>query len=96
MDTEYSEKTYHSDDEAALVVPSPATLFTDDPESIKAKGVVTDFVHLLEKSKNLFNGLKYVCNYKYWCRHLGLVTLEYIYKVCLFGAAPTRANSKQA
>lgn len=29
-----------------------------DPDAEKAKQIVTDFVHLLEKSKNLFNGLK--------------------------------------
>ena len=29
-----------------------------DPNAEKAKQIVTDFVHLLEKSKNLFNGLK--------------------------------------
>ena len=32
----------------------------EDPEVIKAKEIVTDFVHLLEKAKNLYNGLKYV------------------------------------
>ena len=32
--------------------------FPEDAEAEKAKTVVTEFVHLLEKSKNLFNGLK--------------------------------------
>lgn len=52
MDT-ISEKADPSDDEVQEKQ-------QNDSESIRAKEIVSDFVHLLEKSKNLFNGLRSV------------------------------------
>lgn len=54
-----SEKTSYAEDDT-LREGSPMPLTVTDPDAAKSKEIVTDFVHLLEKSKNLFNGLKWV------------------------------------